>query len=117
MKTLDIDDCAEFLKIGNAMVAEMVETGELPGARIGRSWVFLEDDLVEYVRNQVRHQRRERQAVLIEKQQGAGQPVEQDNLANLASLLHSRRGRRDPPFDRSPGFTDEDAPLSSRLGG
>lgn len=55
MKTLDIDECAEFLKVKSLVVSEMVGTGELlPGARIGRAWVFLEEDLVDYVRTQIR---------------------------------------------------------------
>ncbi len=116
MRTLDIDECAEFLKINSTTVSEMLGSGELPGARVGRGWVFLEDDLVAYVRDQIRLQRRERQSIWLERQQGEGRAVDADNLTSLASVLQGRRGRRDPSADRSTSFADEDAPLSSRLG-
>ena len=62
MRTLDIDECAEFLKINRVTAMTMAARGELPGAKIGRAWVFLEDDLVEYLRLQVRVQQRQRAA-------------------------------------------------------
>ena len=102
MKTLDIDECAEFLKVKSIVVSEMVETGELPGARIGRAWVFLEDDLVDYVRTQIRYQRRERQSAQFEKQQAEeGRNLDQDNLTTLATVLHNRRS----PITPSPSHT------------
>jgi excisionase family DNA binding protein len=62
MKTLDIDECADFLKVDKSTALKLASTGELPGARIGRAWVFLLDDLTDYLRNEVRRQRAERQA-------------------------------------------------------
>lgn len=115
MKTLDIDECAEFLKVNSATAFEMAGTGELPGARIGAAWVFLEDDLVEYLRALVRSQRRQRQAAPLDKQRDEAR--EQDNLASLPSVMRDRRGRREMPLDRPPSFADEEAPLASRLAG
>ncbi len=115
MKTFDIDECAEFLKVDSTTVSEMAGMGELPGARIGRGWVFLEEDLVEYVRTQVRHQRRERQSSRFEKQQDEKENTGQDNLTSFPNVLHNRRGRRDMPPDRPLSFTDQDSPLSSHL--
>jgi excisionase family DNA binding protein len=62
MCTLDIDECALFLKVNRTTALELAASGALPGAKIGRAWVFLKDDLVEYLRNAVRVQQRERQA-------------------------------------------------------
>lgn len=61
MKTLDIDECAEFLKVDRTTALALAGKGDLPGAKIGRAWVFLEDDLVEYLRGRVRAQQRQRQ--------------------------------------------------------
>jgi len=102
MKTLDIDECAEFLKVKSTVVSEMVGTGELPGARIGRAWVFLEEDLVDYVRTQIRNQRRERQSAQFEKQQEEdGRNLDQDNLTMLSTVLQNRRS----PITPSPSHT------------
>lgn len=62
MRTLDIDECAEFLKINRITASEMAAAGKLPGAKIGRAWVFLMEDLVEYLKAQVRLQQRQRMA-------------------------------------------------------
>lgn len=62
MKTLDIDECAEFLKINRNTASDLAAAGVLPGAKIGRAWVFLLDDLVEFLRSKVRQQQREREA-------------------------------------------------------
>jgi excisionase family DNA binding protein len=101
MKTLDIDECAEFLKVNSTDVSEMVGTGELPGARIGRAWVFLEEDLVDYVRTQIRNQRRERQLARFEKQREDGCNLEQDNLSMLSTVLQSRRSSITPASSRA----------------
>lgn len=115
MKTFDIDECAEFLKVDSTTVSDMAGMGELPGARIGRGWVFLEEDLVEYVRTQVRYQRRERQSAQFEKQQGERDNTDQDNPTGFPSVLHNMRSRRDIPPDRPISFTNQDSPLSSHL--
>src|SRR3569832_339372 len=60
MDTLDINECAEFLKIERSHALKLAGEGILPGAKIGRAWVFLKDDLVEYLRAQVRLQMRQR---------------------------------------------------------
>lgn len=62
MRTLDINECAEFLKIERTHALKLAGVGELPGAKIGKSWVFLEDDLADYLRAQVKLQSRERAA-------------------------------------------------------
>lgn len=98
MRTLDIDECAEFLKINASTASEMAAAGELPGAKIGRAWVFLLDDLVEYLRAKVRQQQRERQAdvAVDNKLSKAARGTEPAILANLKTVSEPRRSRRNP---------------------
>ncbi len=56
MKTLNLEETARFLKIHNETASRLAKTGQLPGAKIGRSWVFLEEDLTEYLREQIQSQ-------------------------------------------------------------
>ena len=56
MKTYDINEAADFLKVDRTTALERPASGEVPGAKIGRAWVFLESDLVEYLRDKVRRQ-------------------------------------------------------------
>jgi excisionase family DNA binding protein len=62
MKTFDIPACADFLKIHRTTVLKLAATGELPGAKIGRAWVFLESDLVDYLRGVISTQQTKRVA-------------------------------------------------------
>ena len=60
MKTFDIDECAEFLKVDRSTALRLAGIGDIPGAKIGRSWVFLLDDLITYLRGKVSAQTRQR---------------------------------------------------------
>jgi excisionase family DNA binding protein len=51
MKTLNIDQAAEFLGVHKETARRMVASGQLPGVKIGRSWMFIEQDLVMHMRN------------------------------------------------------------------
>ncbi|RUR11602.1 helix-turn-helix domain-containing protein [Legionella sp. km772] len=51
MKTLDINQAAQFFGAHRETIRRMAATGKLPGVKVGRSWVFLEQDLVMHIRN------------------------------------------------------------------
>lgn len=58
--TFDTDEAAGFLKVHPNTVLQLAEHGDLPGAKIGRAWVFLVEDLVTYLREQVYEQSQQR---------------------------------------------------------
>ena len=49
-KTLTLKEAAAFLKIHPVTLQEKARAGEIPGAKIGRAWVFIEADLLECIR-------------------------------------------------------------------
>lgn len=51
MRTFDLTEAATFLKMHPEEVRRRAKLGLLPGAKPGKSWIFLEDDLAEYVRS------------------------------------------------------------------
>ena len=51
MKTFDINQAAEFLGAHKETVRRLVAIGKIPGVKIGRGWVFIEQDLVIYLRS------------------------------------------------------------------
>ena len=51
MKTLNLDDAAQFLKLHPEEVRCRAKAGIIPGAKSGKRWVFIEDDLVAYLRS------------------------------------------------------------------
>ena len=94
MKTLDIDQCAEFFKINRAAASQLAVIGDLPGARIGPTWVFLEDDLVDYLRALIKCQQLERQAARAENKLAEACNEDEDIQGPLpGSILQNRRNR------------------------
>ena len=51
MKTFDILQAAEFLGAHKETVRRLAANGQLPGVKVGRSWRFIQDDLVIYMRS------------------------------------------------------------------
>jgi excisionase family DNA binding protein len=49
--TLTLKEAAEFLKIHPATLQSKAQSGAIPGAKIGKAWVFVEVDLVEHIRS------------------------------------------------------------------
>src|ERR1700681_4054011 len=52
MNTLDLQAAAAFLHIHPVTLQEKARAGEIPGAKIGKCWVFVDVDLVEHIRSQ-----------------------------------------------------------------
>ncbi|MFD2365821.1 helix-turn-helix domain-containing protein [Pseudoduganella sp. GCM10020061] len=50
MGTLDLQQAARFLRMHPEQVRRRAKLGLLPGAKPGKAWIFLEEDLVAYVR-------------------------------------------------------------------
>ncbi len=50
MKTLTLVEAARFLKMHPQTVRRMALRGELPGAKPGKCWVFIDDDLASWLR-------------------------------------------------------------------
>ena len=59
-RTLNYDEAAAFLNISTSALDDLIATGEVPGAKISRQWVFREDDLDAYLVEQVRIQTAQR---------------------------------------------------------
>ena len=56
METLNLDEAAVFLKIHPVTLSEKACQGEIPGARIGKRWVFVKVDLIDCIRSKYRLQ-------------------------------------------------------------
>ena len=52
MNTLTLQEAADLLKIHPTTLQIKARIGEIPGARIGKRWVFVHDDLIDHVRAQ-----------------------------------------------------------------
>lgn len=96
MKTYDLDETADFLKVDRETARDLATIGELPGAKVGRAWVFLETDLVEFLKDRVRLQTNQRRAEASARQQ----------LESSLSVVQGRsnsRARTPPKLPELPG--------------
>ena len=50
-RTLDLEAAANFLQISKEELRRRVKKGVVRGAKPGKCWAFLEDDLVDYFRS------------------------------------------------------------------
>ena len=62
MNTLDLQQAAAFLHMHPEEVRRRAKLGLLPGAKPGKAWIFIDDDLAEYVRS---HYAIQRQALQV----------------------------------------------------
>ncbi|MTD34066.1 helix-turn-helix domain-containing protein [Paludibacterium denitrificans] len=66
-RTYDVCEAAGYLKVSPDTVYQLARTATVPAAKIGRAWVFLESDLVQYLRSK---QNEIRQKAQVGKQKG-----------------------------------------------
>lgn len=52
MTTLNLKEAAALLKMHPMSLRRQVVNGIVPGARAGRSWIFIEEDLLNWLRSQ-----------------------------------------------------------------
>ena len=51
MNTFNIEQAAQFLGTHKETLRRLTVSGQIPGVKIGRSWVFIKQDLVMHIRN------------------------------------------------------------------
>ena len=66
--TLDAAGAAAVLHADAETVLLLARRGELPGAKIGKSWVFLRADVLDFLRDRVRRDTAQRLQAIAERQ-------------------------------------------------
>lgn len=59
-KTFDVAVAAEILKMSSCSLQKLAKDGEIPAAKVGKRWVFTEEDLAAYLRAEIKKQTAER---------------------------------------------------------
>ena len=58
--TVDVTGAAELLKVHPKTVQDLIQSGALPAARIGRAYVMLTKDVLAYIENAIIQQTAQR---------------------------------------------------------
>lgn len=95
MRSLDLEECAAYLKVDRTTVLKLAMQGVLPGAKIGRSWVFPEDELAAFLSSEVKRQQAERR----ELQSAPSSALDMHPTRSVPDVLTKRkRGQRLPSY-------------------
>ncbi len=54
--SLNLKQAAAYLKVHPVTLSRLAASGWVPGAKIGRSWVFREEDLSRWLRHEIESQ-------------------------------------------------------------
>lgn len=61
-ETIGSEDCAKLLRCTPEQVEELARAGEIPGLKLGRSWLFVRADLLAYLAEKAREEAQQRRA-------------------------------------------------------
>ena len=64
MRTMALVEAARFLKVHPEELRRRTKAGQIPGAKVGRAWVFLDEDLASFLRSLYVDQRQALQVTL-----------------------------------------------------
>lgn len=60
MSTCNVEQAAALLHVHPKTLLDLISTGVLPAAKIGRAWVLLERDVLSYLAQEIARQTAER---------------------------------------------------------
>lgn len=90
-ETMDLTAVAAYLGARVDTVAQLARKGELPGAQIGKGWIFLREDVLAFLRNRIAQETEGRRVI----QTKMNIEAQQDNSAGLRAVVVNRgRTRR-----------------------
>src|SRR5262245_31038508 len=110
MRTLNLPQAAKFLNMHPVTVQEKARAGIIPGAKPGKCWVFLEDDLAAYLRS----------LYPCARQALQGDEKESRSCHSTNARAHLIRGfalpTADDAYSRALGLETERKPSSTTIG-
>lgn len=103
-ETMDLPDVALMLGAKPETVAQLARRGEIPGTQIGRGWIFLRENILEYLRDRIMRDTLARRATEC-KEPEAVQKSKALPLA-LAMPRPSTRRKAPPPLPELSSVAD-----------
>jgi predicted site-specific integrase-resolvase len=86
MTTLDLHCAAKLLCVGPITLKRWAQRGQVPAAKVGRKWIFIEVDLLNHLRAQ--YPQRVRQSENLEQQ-----------CHSISAKIHPCGGSKSPTVD------------------
>ena len=74
MSTVDVQEASRLLKAHPKTVLDLISAGAIPAAKIGRAYVMLTKDILQYVENSILKQTAKRMRKVTTSSSKAGSP-------------------------------------------
>ena len=101
-RTLTLQEAADMLHVCPETVVWCINARGLPAAKIGRAWVLVDEDVIQWLRQQYREEGRCDSGSAGEKQSGGPISPSQGRELREALAPQTRRRRRNGPPDLRP---------------
>ena len=85
--TINLQEAAAFLHMHVETVRQLAQQGTLPAVKPGKRWVFIQEDLADWLRSQYTQSR---QALLSEKTTGVKKACHSSNAIKRGGLISPR---------------------------
>lgn len=92
---MDLQTAAAYLGAKTETISQLARKGELPGAQIGKGWIFLREDVLDFLRKRIAAETEKRRATRDSESDGLRK---EDEPPQPVAVLKTRNRRRAPPL-------------------
>lgn len=94
--TMDLDQAADYLKISTDTMRDLADSGTIPGAKVGKQWVFRTPDLDAYLAKEIATQTEERRSAALHGQR--------KRVPTAATVVRNAQGKGRRVLPELPGL-------------
>ncbi|MET0118959.1 MAG: helix-turn-helix domain-containing protein [Sedimenticola sp.] len=96
LKPLSLEEAADFLRMAPETLRRKARSGEVPAAKPGKQWVFIAEDLIEFVRSQYSAST---QSILTNRKQTRSETWLSSSVAKKASITPISQRRTEKEYE------------------
>lgn len=104
-ETLDLNGVAALLIAEPETVVQYARTGELPGTRVGKGWIFLREDVLGFLRQRIDRDTEMRRLAHADAIAKKNQPKARSTPGVLGVLAAPRKKTRRTQLPQLPALT------------
>jgi excisionase family DNA binding protein len=99
MSTVGLQEACELLRVSPSTLMRRARAGIVPGARIGRQWVFVRDDLLQLVRETARKPRCSIDVAALRSGGSVSSSTDLNTASQLAHAIAQKRKNSRPRLE------------------
>lgn len=111
IETFDLTEAATFLRMNSEILRRKAFSGEIPGTKSGKGWVFLNIDLVAYLRSKYPPNKQDLQSA-----EGKEKEVQWDSKKEVVSGTSTLSSQTDEEYEKALGLKTKKRRKNSTTG-